>query len=63
MLKKLKIVTNWDYGYEFFDLQDIQTGTTWYLMCDRNSDTFNQINSTQNQKNLNAMMNTLKNHI
>lgn len=54
---------NWDYGYEFFDLYDFRNGSIWYLIGDRNSDTFNQINSNQNQKNLNAMLNTLKNHI
>ena len=54
---------NWDYGYEFFDLHDFRNGSIWYLVGDRNSDTFNQINSNQNQKNLNAMLNTLNNLI
>ena len=52
---------NWDFGYEFFDLHEIRNNSVWYLMGDRSSDTFNKINSNKNQKNLNAMMNVLKN--
>jgi len=52
---------NWDNGYEFFDFYDTQTGETYQLIGDRNSNTFNQINSTQNKKNINNFRNSMDN--
>lgn len=51
---------NWDGGYEFFDLLDIQTNETYFIIADRNSDMFNKINSPQNIKNLNQITKKLK---
>lgn len=52
---------NWDYGYDFFDFYDFNNRNTYYLIGNRPSDTFNQINSQQNLANLNNIANKLKN--
>ena len=46
---ELKMI-DWN-GYEFFDFHDIQSGEIFKLKGGR-SDTFNQITSTKNQKNI-----------
>lgn len=43
---------NWDNGYEFFDFWDIDTKKEYYLVGDRNSTTFDLINSPKNLYNL-----------
>jgi hypothetical protein len=55
---ELKNIT-WD-GYEFFDFHDIQTGESFNLKGEMESDTFNQINSTKNQKNINDFLKHMK---
>jgi hypothetical protein len=51
---------DWDHGYEFFDFRDIQSNVTYILKGKRNSDTFNQINTTKNQKKINDFLTHFK---
>lgn len=54
---ELKMI-DWD-GYEFFNFHDIQSGETFKLKGGK-SDTFNQINSSKNQKNINDFLTNMK---
>lgn len=47
---------NWDNGYEFFDFSDINSNRSYILIGDRNSNTFNMINSPKNLKNINNII-------
>lgn len=54
---ELKMI-HWD-GYEFFDFHDIQSGETFKLKGGK-SDTFNQITTSKNQKNINDFLTHMK---
>ena len=54
---ELKMI-DWD-GYEFFDFHDIQSGETFKLKGGK-SDTFNQITTSKNQKNINDFLTHMK---
>lgn len=51
---------DWDNGYEFFDFWDIDSKKEYYLIGDRNSTTFNLINSPKNLQNIQSIETKLK---
>ena len=55
---ELKMI-DWN-GYEFFDFHDIQSGESFKLKGGVESDIFNQMTSTKNQKNINDFLTHMK---